>query len=265
MSDGYIYVMSNPAYDGLLKIGRSHEHPRRRLKELSSSSSAIYPFALEYAAKVRAHDEAEIRLHRLLSGVRVNRRREYFRLSVPEAIAMIDRHCEVIEEETHYQAPESIERARRRERRKKAIADHFMKREQESWDWRYEVNRPLVAQREELIAAQAKEVREKYTVGVLVASIAAFFVVGPLAFLVFLALTIWAVNAYEKRRVVIRDAVEAKMPTKSPQEEPARKRLRGRTVVEPCPQCERKLRLPAGALLDAACPHCKHEWRQATY
>ena len=43
----YVYILSNPAMPGLIKIGYTKNHPGERVKQLSRSSSIPVPFDVE--------------------------------------------------------------------------------------------------------------------------------------------------------------------------------------------------------------------------
>lgn len=83
---GYIYLLSNPALSGIIKLG----HTKRpdvsiRAEELSSSTSIPLPFVIEAAWLVEAPSKLESRLHARLAFCRVAKNREFFRINIPEA------------------------------------------------------------------------------------------------------------------------------------------------------------------------------------
>ena len=46
---GFVYVMSNPGFDGRVKIGKSIKDPTMdRVEELNSTTSVPEPFKVEY-------------------------------------------------------------------------------------------------------------------------------------------------------------------------------------------------------------------------
>ena len=86
MSDeGWIYVLTNPAMPGLVKIGMTRDTPRARARDLSRVTGVPVPFAVACCARVADPAAAERRFHRSLSGRRVSSRREFFRASPREA------------------------------------------------------------------------------------------------------------------------------------------------------------------------------------
>ena len=57
---GFVYIMSNPAFPGLLKIGRSRKDPTiDRVNELTLSAGVPQPFKVEYSAFVDDHELLE--------------------------------------------------------------------------------------------------------------------------------------------------------------------------------------------------------------
>ena len=85
---GFIYVASNESMQGLLKIGRSKNHPDQRMQELAGTGVPT-PFHLAYLALVEDHEAAELQLHQLFNESRVSQNREFFKLDVREALPKI--------------------------------------------------------------------------------------------------------------------------------------------------------------------------------
>jgi len=86
-SSGFIYVLSNPAYPDWVKIGRTTRLPSYRAAELSKTTSAPTPFYVEWS-RFLGNDlsEIETKIHEELDGHRVNKKREFFKMPVSEAI-----------------------------------------------------------------------------------------------------------------------------------------------------------------------------------
>jgi hypothetical protein len=84
-----VYVLTNPAMPGLVKIGQtSAEEAAVRLAQLYSTG-VPFPFNLEYAAKVNNPGEVENALHRAFAPNRVNPRREFFSIEAEQVIAIL--------------------------------------------------------------------------------------------------------------------------------------------------------------------------------
>lgn len=84
----YIYILSNPSMPGLVKIGKTTTSPQQRMAELSSTGVPT-PFVLELSLEVDDCHASEYAAHVALEKYRVARNREFFRISVPEAISQI--------------------------------------------------------------------------------------------------------------------------------------------------------------------------------
>jgi hypothetical protein len=91
MPPGYLYVLLNPAHDGLLKIGRTARDPRTRVNELSAATGVPTPFILAYYVETAACDTLEQIVHRSLTdrGYRYAANREFFTAPLHEAIKVI--------------------------------------------------------------------------------------------------------------------------------------------------------------------------------
>ena len=81
---GFIYIMSNRAMPGLLKIGRTNDLERRRL-ELSSATGVPVPFRIEHFAEVNDPEYAESDAHAVLFRERISFDREFFAVSLDRA------------------------------------------------------------------------------------------------------------------------------------------------------------------------------------
>lgn len=84
-----VYVLTNPAMPGLVKIGKtSQEDVSVRLAQLYSTGVPV-PFKLEFACKVDNADEVEKALHIAFSSARPNPSREFFEIEPYQAIAIL--------------------------------------------------------------------------------------------------------------------------------------------------------------------------------
>ena len=87
---GFVYVMSNPGFDGRVKIGKSSKDPTAdRVGELNNTSSVPEPFKVEYYCYVEKFDQLETKVHRLLDDRRPNKRREFFKIELWDAVDTI--------------------------------------------------------------------------------------------------------------------------------------------------------------------------------
>lgn len=85
---GYVYVLSNPAMPGILKIGKSVRGGRHRAAELFSTGVPSH-FNLEFEIFVNDPFCIERAAHDALTDRRVSVGREFFRCDPSEAIAAI--------------------------------------------------------------------------------------------------------------------------------------------------------------------------------
>jgi tetratricopeptide (TPR) repeat protein len=87
--EGYIYIVINESYKGLVKIGRSSRPPEERAKELSRPTGVPTRFHVAYEEFVADCHLAEKLVHKRLEQHRVNQRREFFEVALKEAIKVV--------------------------------------------------------------------------------------------------------------------------------------------------------------------------------
>ena len=88
MSEGTVYVLTNPAMPGMVKIGKTTRDVSFRLADLYSTGVPL-PFECEYAALVKDVDETEKAFHIAFHPNRVNPRREFFNIKSEQAIILL--------------------------------------------------------------------------------------------------------------------------------------------------------------------------------
>ena len=86
---GYVYLLTNPSMPGLVKVGCTDRSPSERISELSSATGVPTPFTLEFSISVPDHIATEQELHSILGTERVSDSREFFRVSVEKAKALL--------------------------------------------------------------------------------------------------------------------------------------------------------------------------------
>jgi hypothetical protein len=90
MSQGFVYVLSNPSMPGIVKIGKTNRLPSDRASELYNQSSGVpEQFRVEFAMWTQDCDDIELCAHESLDNFRVNQSREFFRIPVTEAVRRI--------------------------------------------------------------------------------------------------------------------------------------------------------------------------------
>jgi len=80
-----IYILTNEAMPGYVKIGKTNNNLEQRIKELSASTSIPLPFTCFYACTVKDATFVEHQLHDAFDNNRVNPRREFFQIA-PERV-----------------------------------------------------------------------------------------------------------------------------------------------------------------------------------
>ena len=110
---GFIYIMSNPLHPEDVKIGQSSKDPNERRKELASTG-VLEEFVLEYRVLTEDYASLEKEIHRNLAEVRVRADREFFKISVPEAIEKIREIAgtRIESEKVYYVSPEELQRVK---------------------------------------------------------------------------------------------------------------------------------------------------------
>jgi len=91
---GSVYVLTNPAYPDLVKVGATTRGAQRRAEELSARTGVPEEFQVEHEVEVSAPKAVEKTVHRALAGRRINPDREFFRISPSEAREAIQRAAE---------------------------------------------------------------------------------------------------------------------------------------------------------------------------
>ena len=86
---GLVYVLTNPAMPGLVKIGCSQaDDAGARIAQLYGTGVPL-PFQIEFAARVSDIVTVERALHAAFAPYRINPRREFFRIEPEQPIAIL--------------------------------------------------------------------------------------------------------------------------------------------------------------------------------
>ena len=104
MEYGIVYLLTNPVMPGLVKIGMTaQEDIDKRMKELYTTGVPV-PFECQFACRVKKTDCVKIEkaLHTAFEPQRINANREFFRINVNQAKAILElfHHTDVTEEVT---------------------------------------------------------------------------------------------------------------------------------------------------------------------
>lgn len=85
-----VYVLSNPAMPGLVKIGKTYSDDQAASRMAQLYSTGVpFPFKVEFVCRVSNADEVERALHTAFAPQRVNPRREFFQIEPSQAIAIL--------------------------------------------------------------------------------------------------------------------------------------------------------------------------------
>lgn len=102
MEYGIVYLLTNPVMPGLVKIGMTAQKDiEKRMRELYTTGVPV-PFECQFACKVKKGDCVKIEkaLHAAFAPQRVNANREFFRIQVEQAKAILELfHHTVVTEE----------------------------------------------------------------------------------------------------------------------------------------------------------------------
>lgn len=86
MKIGFVYILLNPAFPDLIKIGRTNRDSNTRALELSRQTAAPDDFIVLYDELVSDSKQVEELLHSQFCAYRFKRNKEFFRIPPKEAI-----------------------------------------------------------------------------------------------------------------------------------------------------------------------------------
>ena len=86
---GIVYLLTNPAMPGLVKIGKTtRDDPQLRMGDLYTTGVPL-PFDCELAMEVGDETAVETAFHQAFEPDRINPRREFFKIDVSQAEALL--------------------------------------------------------------------------------------------------------------------------------------------------------------------------------
>lgn len=88
---GYVYILTNPAMPGLIKIGKTRLNPTDRANQLQTTG-VPQGFQVEYACHTPDPEAVEQAMHVAFGPRRVNDRREFFEIEPEQAVAVLALH-----------------------------------------------------------------------------------------------------------------------------------------------------------------------------
>jgi hypothetical protein len=87
----WVYVLSNPSFNGMLKIGYTKNAPELRSEQLYKGTGVPTPFKLEFAKQCLNGEMLERLTHKYLKKDRVNNEREFFYTKLNDVVATINK------------------------------------------------------------------------------------------------------------------------------------------------------------------------------
>jgi hypothetical protein len=95
-----VYILTNPAMPGLIKIGQTDGDVEARVGQLYTTGVPV-PFNCYYACRLDAAKGWERRLHKAFEIMRVNPKREFFEMEAEQAKAILMRQRAIGEPEAY--------------------------------------------------------------------------------------------------------------------------------------------------------------------
>jgi len=90
MSEGYVYILTNEAMPGLVKIGKTTRSVEQRVQELNTTG-VPFPFFVEHEVLSPNCHELEMEMHVTFRESRVSAGREFFKMAPFDAVQGLDR------------------------------------------------------------------------------------------------------------------------------------------------------------------------------
>tara|TARA_B100000482_G_C12417933_1_gene223891 strand:- start:151 stop:606 length:456 start_codon:yes stop_codon:yes gene_type:complete len=88
--NSWVYVLSNPAQPGILKIGYTNSTPEERARQLSNATGVALPYEVEFAYSCWNGNDLEKDVHERLDEYRLSSQREFFQVDLEEAKEIIE-------------------------------------------------------------------------------------------------------------------------------------------------------------------------------
>ncbi len=88
MSQGYVYILTHPRMEGLVKIGYTTKTPQERCDEISRDTGVPGKFEVSHSVLVTNCEEVERLVHQRLSDLRYEK--EFFEIGLEESISIVD-------------------------------------------------------------------------------------------------------------------------------------------------------------------------------
>lgn len=114
MTSGYVYILTNPSLDGMIKVGRTVRDSRSRARELFTTGLPT-PFQVAFEIFSDHHEKLEADFHQELLDFRVSSSREFFRYPLDKAIVLLQKlNTPPSSEDSIFQAEDIFEALKRK-------------------------------------------------------------------------------------------------------------------------------------------------------
>ncbi len=125
---GWVYILTNPALPGMVKVGLTTRNLAARAAELASSSGVPLPFAVTWARAVTDCAMVERAVRRMLDDKRVSGKREFFRVDVATARQVIEAAAGSALGRRYKPRPAALKRSGKRRRKRGRDLDRLRPR-----------------------------------------------------------------------------------------------------------------------------------------
>ena len=88
--DEWVYILTNSAMPGMVKIGYTSNDPYTRAEQVSRGTGVPVGYEMEWAFKCYKGERIEKEVHKYFKKQRVNPTREFFRITLEEAKQAIE-------------------------------------------------------------------------------------------------------------------------------------------------------------------------------
>lgn len=143
---GWVYVITNKAMPGLVKIGYSTKDPELRAQELNHTGSP-HPYQVEYEVLIEDPFQLEQKAHKLLASMR--EAKEWFRCSPEEAVASIKA---IVGNQAISETYKRVEKAKAEVLHKKKLQEREEQLKQQQAERKIE----------DLLSSEESDIRQKY-------------------------------------------------------------------------------------------------------
>ena len=127
--DGWVYVLTNEAMPGLVKVGQTYKTPEIRAQELSSETGVAAQYVVVYKAFVPNYEQVEKVVHRKLKSAGKHYNKEFFKCEAFEAIRHIRDSTTIKFEESKEDIDRKIQQQKELEEQKALVAQQEAERQ----------------------------------------------------------------------------------------------------------------------------------------